>query len=367
MRPDVNKTKSFVLFAVLFLSIVSLSFSVLTIFSPGPSITAIRQCQDTLVRARQAEANLYVPSLYDSAQHAWQLAFAEWQRQNDKIFFRTFTRTDSLIRIANALALASVKQANAKKDSLAANTTIRLAFLKKTVAGIKTDMDRLSLQSVNWENFARGEILLLTAEEAFRRQEYAEAIGRIAQGEKLLLQVSRTAQEKLEKYMSNLPKWQEWTRATIEKSRTQGTIAVIVEKLRARCLLYSSGRLIKEFPAEFGPEKIGHKQQKGDGTTPEGQYFIIRKKSDGSTRYYKALEIDYPNEQDKRLFQEAKSNGSLPQNAQIGGLIEIHGEGGKGVNWTKGCVALANDDMDQLFHLVQIGTPVTIVGMMQSQ
>jgi len=48
-------------------------------------------------------------------------------------------------------------------------------------------------------------------------------------------------------------------------------------------------------------------------------------------------------------------------------LIEIHGEGGKGANWTQGCIALKNEDMDELFDLAQIGTPVTIVGIMHSQ
>ena len=53
----------------------------------------------------------------------------------------------------------------------------------------------------------------------------------------------------------------------------------------------------------------------------------------------------------------------LPSN---GAMIEIHGHGGKGIDWTEGCIALTNNDMDNLFNIVKVGTPVTIVGSMQS-
>jgi murein L,D-transpeptidase YafK len=89
---------------------------------------------------------------------------------------------------------------------------------------------------------------------------------------------------------------------------------------------------------------------------------VTKKKERGQSIYHKALEIDYPNERDRQRFRQAQVAGELPQNAHIGGLIEIHGEGGKGVNWTSGCVALTNKNMDAVFKLAKIGTPVTIVG-----
>jgi L,D-peptidoglycan transpeptidase YkuD (ErfK/YbiS/YcfS/YnhG family) len=52
----------------------------------------------------------------------------------------------------------------------------------------------------------------------------------------------------------------------------------------------------------------------------------------------------------------------VPANAGIGSLIEIHGEGGQGRDWTDGCVALSNSDMDRVFSHARVGTPVTIVG-----
>ena len=76
--------------------------------------------------------------------------------------------------------------------------------------------------------------------------------------------------------------------------------------------------------------------------------------------------INYPNEADKARFAEGVRKGLISKRANIGGLIEIHGGGGKGLNWTDGCVALTNEDMDKIFEMAEIGTPVTIIGSMKS-
>jgi murein L,D-transpeptidase YafK len=91
--------------------------------------------------------------------------------------------------------------------------------------------------------------------------------------------------------------------------------------------------------------------------------YKITQKFDGSkTKYYKALLLDYPNEEDKEKFRYEIQHGSLPASAKIGGLIEIHGNGGKGIDWTEGCIALTDREMDVVFKLVKVGTPVTIIG-----
>jgi len=79
------------------------------------------------------------------------------------------------------------------------------------------------------------------------------------------------------------------------------------------------------------------------------------------TRYYKALMINYPNERDRQIFAQNKSRGVISKRARIGGLIEIHGEGGRNDDWTEGCIALTNREMDQIMQYATVGTPVTIV------
>ena len=104
------------------------------------------------------------------------------------------------------------------------------------------------------------------------------------------------------------------------------------------------------------------KLHQGDGATPEGRYKITDKKSRGRSRYYKALLLDYPNREDLRELEALKASGEIPRGTRAGSLIEIHGEGGKGKDWTDGCVAITNDEIDWIFTRVAVGTPVTIVG-----
>ena len=137
---------------------------------------------------------------------------------------------------------------------------------------------------------------------------------------------------------------------------------IIIDKIARELSIYKNGEIFKQFPVELGVNWIGDKQQQGDKTTPEGLYKIIAKKQNGQTMYYKAFLLDYPNEDDKKRFLLNKKNGIINQDAEIGNLIEIHGNGGKGIDWTDGCIALNDTDMDEIFKFCTIGTKVTIVG-----
>ena len=99
---------------------------------------------------------------------------------------------------------------------------------------------------------------------------------------------------------------------------------------------------------------------------PPRIYNVKAKKSGRETKNYKALLIDYPNAEDKKRFEADKRSGALPRGARIGSLIEIHGDGGKGVDWTNGCVALKNAEMDVVFGLAGANTTIIIVGSLKS-
>ena len=135
---------------------------------------------------------------------------------------------------------------------------------------------------------------------------------------------------------------------------------VLVKKSELKMYLISKGVKIKEYSIALGANPKGHKEKEGDERTPEGKYFLDYKKSDSS--FYKAIHISYPNEEDKA---KAKENGVNP-----GGLIMIHGQkNGLGwlswlsqnFNWTNGCIAVTNSEMDEIWNLVKIGTPIEIL------
>ncbi|MDX1642723.1 MAG: L,D-transpeptidase [Thermoanaerobaculia bacterium] len=159
----------------------------------------------------------------------------------------------------------------------------------------------------------------------------------------------------------NLALWQEMVAATLAGAGRRAEV-IVVDKLDRRLSLFRGDREVAHYPIELGTNGLAPKFREGDAATPEGVYRVVEKKDGAETRFYKALLIDYPNALDRQRFDARKAIGALPDDARIGSLIEIHGDGGVGRDWTDGCVALTNRDMDALYREVSEGTPVVIVG-----
>lgn len=135
---------------------------------------------------------------------------------------------------------------------------------------------------------------------------------------------------------------------------------ILVDKSDHRLHLVAVGRVFRSYRISLGSHPIGDKVQKGDKKTPEGHYVIDWRNPD--SLYYRAFHISYPNAADRA---EARRLGVAP-----GGMIMIHGlpdsaagngEGYVGMDWTDGCIALTNAEIDQLWDAVKDGTPVEIV------
>jgi L,D-peptidoglycan transpeptidase YkuD (ErfK/YbiS/YcfS/YnhG family) len=152
--------------------------------------------------------------------------------------------------------------------------------------------------------------------------------------------------------------WRTRVAETIRESKIAESYAIVVSKVDRTLVLYKGGRPVKTYAVGLGAGSIRDKVCAGDRATPEGKYRIVRKMP--QSKYYKALLINYPNEDDQRQFAELKRQGALSRRAGIGGMIEIHGGGKDGM--TFGCVALDDRHMEELFVLAEVGTPVTIVG-----
>ncbi|MGE5233731.1 MAG: L,D-transpeptidase family protein [Acidobacteriota bacterium] len=156
--------------------------------------------------------------------------------------------------------------------------------------------------------------------------------------------------------------WRRWVDDTVDESRTARAAVIVIDKLKRRLFLYRDGVRLGVFPAELGANGLRPKQHAGDRATPEGRYRVVQIKDESNTKYYRALLLNYPNAEDVARFRAARDRGQIPLRVGIGSLIEIHGDGGKGMDWTDGCVAVRNEDMDKLFRHVRVGTAVTIVG-----
>jgi len=140
-----------------------------------------------------------------------------------------------------------------------------------------------------------------------------------------------------------------------------------------RTLEFKNGSVSHVFSIGLGSAPVGPKAVQGDRKTPEGDYYITHKNS--KSQFYLSLGISYPNLQDAKaglrtglisaseyaLIETANKQRKLPpQGTRLGGDIFIHG-GGAQSDWTWGCIALNNKDMDFLFAHVAAGDKVTIL------
>jgi L,D-peptidoglycan transpeptidase YkuD (ErfK/YbiS/YcfS/YnhG family) len=142
--------------------------------------------------------------------------------------------------------------------------------------------------------------------------------------------------------------------------RTEPADKVLIEKKERRLTLLSKGEVIKTYKIALGGDPVGPKVMQGDNKTPEGVYIIDSRNN--NSEYHLSLHISYPNEIDKKRAREL---GVSP-----GGDIMIHGiKNGLGwvgashaeLDWTKGCIAVTDKEMEEIYKLVPNGTIVVIM------
>ena len=135
---------------------------------------------------------------------------------------------------------------------------------------------------------------------------------------------------------------------------------VYVDKSERVLKLLSGDRVIKTYHIALGDSPVGHKRQEGDERTPTGSYILDYKNE--NSNYYRSIHVSYPNAADKA---QAKKRG-----VSAGGDIMIHGQkNGLGHlaaitqqrDWTDGCIAVTNDEMDEIMSVYKAGMPIEIV------
>jgi murein L,D-transpeptidase YafK len=147
------------------------------------------------------------------------------------------------------------------------------------------------------------------------------------------------------------------------RKQTSGKIGhadkILILKSAHTISLLNGGRIFRSYKVALGRNPVGQKKRKGDHKTPEGFYTIDSKKE--HSRFHRALHISYPNAEDRT---RAQVDGYDP-----GEDVEIHGiENGLGwigrlhrtIDWTDGCIALTDEEMDGVWNAVDVGTSVEI-------
>ena len=148
-------------------------------------------------------------------------------------------------------------------------------------------------------------------------------------------------------------------RAGVGVASTGGVDKVLVVKSQHRLMLFKDGEVLRSYEVALGKEPLGAKMCRGDKKTPEGSYVLDRRNP--FSRFHRAIHISYPNRADRERAQE--------QGVSPGGEVMIHGlPRGKEqmgelhtmIDWTDGCIAVTNEQMDEIWRLVADGTPIEI-------
>ncbi|MBQ4823270.1 MULTISPECIES: L,D-transpeptidase family protein [unclassified Leisingera] len=135
--------------------------------------------------------------------------------------------------------------------------------------------------------------------------------------------------------------------------------SIVINKGARKLYLMHNEDILREYEVDLGFAPLGHKAFEGDGKTPEGTYVIDRRNP--NSRYHLSVGISYPNGQDRA---NAHAQGKRP-----GGEIFIHGEPNNGKerkraarvdDWTAGCIAVSNEEIEEIYAMVQDGTAIAL-------
>ncbi len=156
----------------------------------------------------------------------------------------------------------------------------------------------------------------------------------------------------------------EVVKKTMAAERLSGAHTILVVRKQSRTMsVFKGTKPIKKYQVVLGHNPRNDKIMQGDKCTPEGVYRVVSKAP--HRKWHKFILLNYPTTENWLKFARAKQRGEIPWDAKIGGEIGIHGTDDElknllRENWTEGCIALRNGDIEEVYHLVYPGTVVVI-------
>lgn len=334
-------------------------FRLITLKSPDHEVNLARE---GLALAKNVNADKYANEKLTSAEQLFNDAINEWRTQNDKLFiFRNFSKTIELANSSLKYSIDARKYADKEKNDIEIRLEKELKNAGVKLIQFEKNLKELPLDREIFDNYNNAKMKYLEAENNYKSGDFQKGFMLAILANEKATQAVASSMLSLENYFENYSVWKKNADYAVQLSGS-GKVVVLVNKMESEVTILKSGKAVKIFKAEFSPNWLGDKIMRGDRKTPEGIYKVVEMKKGKQTKYHKALLLDYPNQEDRTRFENLIKSGDLEKNAQIGGLIEIHGGGGKGIHWTDGCIALTNKDMDMVFDLCKVNTAVIIVG-----
>jgi hypothetical protein len=332
------------------------------LFPPEPPSTLLTSAKQSLQLAADTKAVRYSAQTYRNAEELMKAGWMEMAYQTGRLApLRDFDKADSLLLLSIKASSDAISQTRTYIENLRSLSSSERSDLSEDMdswrAQLNGSLARLSLAHY----LSSADMALRASDRLMGAGEYEDAREQLALGRNWLKSLAAVSQRYDDDYTKSIPIWRNWVQQTLDNSRAGGGYAVIVDKSAHKLYLVHGGKIDHVYNCELGYNSAHQKLFAGDGATPEGMYRVSVAKPNGS-RYHSALLINFPNDADRKRFSYNKENGIISGRARIGNLIEIHGNGGQGKDWTEGCVALTDREVDHLMRFAGVGTPVTIVG-----
>ncbi len=353
-----------------FLLIIFLLFAGILAFVvvtwPKSPEASLELARGAISKAKNEGSASYASEHMDNAQKFYDDAMTCWKEENKKFWFRRdYNKIEELAHQAKFNASLAAAVGSENFSAISVRLVELLTQLNDDCNYFDSTLRSIPLDEHIMKLAVKGKHLLAESQIAFDRDDINLSIRKAEEGNEAVTEAINKATDFVKAYFAGYDMWIKQYQNVLSESRSQGSYAIVVDKFGRKCILFHKGKQLASYDVEFGKNWIRKKQYQGDKATPEGRYKILKKKNKSNTRYHLALLLDYPNADDVKNFQELKKKGAIGARTEIGGLIEIHGHGGQGANWTDGCVALENDDMEKLFAKVPLNTAVLIVGSLR--
>ena len=343
--------------------LILMLFILYILHPPPPPERELRDAREALSVASLSGAEQYAPEIIKQAGNYYDSAMSYLASENKKWpGLRNYQQVCRFAGLSVQEAGRAVKKSALGKEKLYDDLEAGIQLLVERTEWYRPLLNNLPVPEDLRKCHTRGCMLLSEAREAFQRDDLIIAGVKFREAMVNTTPAQNYVMKMLSSYFTGYQRWKDLTADALNHSLRTRTTLIVIDKYARKCFLYKSGRQVFAFDAELGKNWIGDKLHAGDKATPEGLYHIRTKKSGIKTKYHKALLLDYPNEDDRSRYELARKKGEIPEKRNIGGSIEIHGGGGFGFDWTDGCIAMSDQNMDRLYENTDEGTPVVIVG-----
>lgn len=315
--------------------------------------------------ARRSSGTSWSPEAVALAQETYRRGMEQLRLQQNRFFlFRDLRPVADTLALVSERAQEAVRDGDRKMQGVRAEAEAALDRVSEVMELLDDLETRATLPRKSRVGLASARMGFVEAAALMEAGAYAEGRARAMEALAQARDVTEVLGDAFLRFADEgrVETWRSWIAETVAWSKKNKAVALVVIKEKNVLDVYREGRKILTLPADLGSNNLAQKYRQGDRATPEGRYHVRQVKGRGQSTYYKAFLLDYPTAEDLRRIRAAKDAGITPSGPGPGALIEIHGEGGRGEDWTNGCVAVTNSNMDELFRLVKVGTPVTIVG-----